>query len=205
MTGKEVPFSLPALRRGLNRFTANPTKMGLPIHLNYSIVSPYTQNELIVDTSREYTKHKYIQISDYESYFQAFHTELSYPADKPAKILYLANLSLLLANLIFLTGDWDTESPEERALAIVNIELAFPGKFSAEREVSDVYVMHELRTQIFVQHFLEEGGSDDWETTIQLGEIFKLNDMKSINPGVPPFNFFICDGSFEIRIGMLLA
>ena len=71
-------------------------------------------------------------------------------------------------------------SPEERALTLANLDLVFPGKFTSETEVSDVYVMHELRTQIFVQHFLEEGGSEDWDTTIQLGEIFKVDDLRSL-------------------------
>src|SRR5271170_7538752 len=161
----------------------------------------------MIDSTQEYKKHKYIQLAEYEEHFQMFSTQLSYAASKPAQILYLTNLSLLLANLIFLSGDWDATSPEERALALASIDLVFPAKFTSDSEVSDVYVMHELRTQIFVQHFLEAGGHDDWDTTIQLGEIFKINDMRSIAAGVlippthPPAPCLTC--SFGIPIRML--
>jgi hypothetical protein len=87
--------------------------------------------------------------------------------------------------LIFLSGDWDATSPEERALALANIDLVFPSKFTPRGiEVSDVLVIHELRTQIFVQQFLETGGDGVWNTKAQIGEIFKLNDTRSIAAGV---------------------
>src|SRR5271170_1715471 len=138
----------------------------------------------MIDSTQEYKKHKYIQLAEYEEHFQMFSNQLSYAVSKPAQILYLTNLSLLLANLIFLSGDWDATSPEERALTLASIDLVFPGKFTPGVEVSDVYVIHELRTQIFVQQFLESGGLDDWDTTIQIGEIFKVNDTKSVAAGV---------------------
>ena len=134
----------------------------------------------MIDTTQEYTKHKYIQVSDYEPYFETFAAHLSYPMSKPTEIMYLANLSLLLANLIILSGEWESTSPEERVLALGELDLAFPAKFTGERNVSDIYAMIELRTQIFVQHFLEQGRADDWNTNIQLGEIFKVQDMRSI-------------------------
>jgi hypothetical protein len=143
----------------------------------------------MIDSTQEYTKHKYIQLAEYEEHFQMFAGELSYPASKPAQILYLTNLSLLLTNLIFLSGDWDATSPEERALALASIDLVFPSKFTPrDVEVSDVLVIHELRTQIFVQRFLEAGGYDDWDTAKQIGEIFKLSDTRSVAAGVsyPP-------------------
>ena len=169
----------------------------LPAHLSQS---------WYIDSTQDYTKHKHIQLTEYEPHFQTFSTQLSYRAHKPAQILYLTNLSLLLANLIFLSGDWDATSPEERALALANIDLVFPGKFTSDSEVSDVYVIHELRTQIFVQHFLEAGGLDDWDTSIQLGEIFKLDDMRSVASGVPnpPMSSRV-DGSFGLRIRMQLG
>ena len=89
-----------------------------------------------------------------------------------------------MANLVALSGEWDETSPEVRALTLASIDVVFPGKFASESDVGDVFVMQELRTQIFVQQFLEDGASEDWDTTIRLGETFKLNDPRSTATGV---------------------
>jgi len=92
-------------------------------------------------------------------------------------------LSLLLIQLIELTAEWTTKSYEERALTINNIELLFPNHFlPPEKDISGVEagVLVELRTQIFVQLFLEKlhTSDEDWNSKDRVTEIFKLSTIQ---------------------------
>ena len=148
----------------------------------YSIVIASWIKLIVVDVQK-YTQHKYISIQEYEEYNEFFVKELSFPEEKFYNILYLANLSFLLIQVSELTSEWTKKSPEERALAITNIELLFPNHFlPSEKDISGVEagVLMELRTQIFVQLFLESlhASNEDWNSKDRVKEIFKLSTIR---------------------------
>ena len=83
-----------------------------------------------------------------------------------------------------MTFEWETLSYEERALAITNIDLMFPSQFlPSDLNPSGIEagVVRDLRTQVFVQLYLENLNSvdnEDWSTEERTNEIFKLFDVK---------------------------
>lgn len=135
-------------------------------------------SRLSIDYKEKFTAHNYIQIADYEENIRYF---VLFPPDKTINILYLVNLALLLVNIIELTAEWENKSPEERALAIANIDQVFPAEFSVPGQQARPFETHaivELRTQIFVQSFKEtvqSGYFDSWDTAEKIDEIFKLS------------------------------
>ena len=156
--------------------------MVLRITLIYSIVITRWIKLIVVDMQK-YTQHKYISIPEYEEYNEFFVKELSFPEEKFYNILYLANLSLLLVQILELTSEWTSKSPEERALVITNIELLFPNHFlPPENDISGVEagILMELRTQIFVQLFLESlhTSDEEWNAKQRAKEIFKLSTIQ---------------------------
>ena len=133
--------------------------------------------------TQKYTRHKYISIQEYEDYHDSFVKELSFPEEKFYNILYLGNLSLLLIQVLELTAEWTKKSYDERVLTINNIELLFPNHFlPPEKDISGVEagVLVELRTQIFVQLFLESlhTSDQDWNSKDRGTEIFKLSTIQ---------------------------
>jgi hypothetical protein len=131
---------------------------------------------------QKYTQHTYISIQEFTEHRKFFVKELRFPEEKFYNILYLANISLLLIQILELTSKWTKKSFEERALAINNIELLFPNHFlPSEKDISGVEacVLVELRTQIFVQLFLESlHTSDEWNSKDRVREIFKLSTIQ---------------------------
>jgi hypothetical protein len=132
---------------------------------------------------QKYTQHKYISILEYEECNDFFVSELSFPEEKFYNILYLANISQLLIQILELTAEWTTKSPEERALTINNIELLFPNHFlPAEKNISGVEAgfLVEIRTQMFVQLFLESlhTSDEEWNSKDRANEIFKLSTIQ---------------------------
>ena len=124
---------------------------------------------LTVDVSQKYTAHKYLPTQEYSSF-----------NEKHRKIIFLANLALLLIQLVELSSEWPIKSHEEKSLELTNIDLMFPTqflypeKFPSAQEAS---ILLELRTQIFVEMFLEnlhEGAADEWNSSTKVKEIFKL-------------------------------
>jgi len=103
----------------------------------------------------------------------------SFSKEKVANILLLANLARLLVTLIELTDEFSETTAEERHLQITQIALQFPNRFlppSGRKGTSEAKVLMELRTQIFVQLFLQtrdQNGWDEWNTSIKLEEIFQ--------------------------------
>jgi hypothetical protein len=156
--------------------------MVLKIKLICSIVITHWIKLIVVDMQK-YTQHKYISIPEYEEYSEFFVKELSFPEEKFYNILYLANLSLLLIRILELTSEWTTKSIEERALAINNIELLFPNHFlPPEKDISGIEacVLVELRTQMFVQLFLESlhTSDEEWNSKDRVKKIFKLSTVQ---------------------------
>lgn len=149
--------------------------------MNYSIVIT-RWIKLIVVVVQKYTQHTYISIQEYTEHRKFFVKELRFPEEKFYNILYLANISLLLIQILELTSKWTKKSFEERALAINNIELLFPNHFlPSEKDISGVEacVLVELRTQIFVQLFLESlHTSEEWNSKDRVREIFKLSTIQ---------------------------
>ena len=86
-----------------------------------------------------------------------------------------------MVNIIELTAEWNKKSPEERALAISNIDQVFPNEFLplGQRQGTDeAQVTVELRTQNFVQLFeetIQMDSLDSWVTVDKINETFKLN------------------------------
>jgi hypothetical protein len=135
---------------------------------------------LTLATTQQYTKHDYIQIQDYEEVIPEFGARNGFPLEKVLKILYLSNLALLLVHLIELMGEWESMTPEVRALDIGCIALAFPTKFLApgqRRGTDEAHITLELRTQLFVQTLLECLGDDElqWDTNQRVEEILKFD------------------------------
>jgi hypothetical protein len=138
---------------------------------------------LFLGTADNYTMHNYIQLQEYNVNNTILFGDPQFPTEKVYKILYLANLGLLVINLFRITAQWERISPEERALSIRNISLVFPEHFlppDSHRGTEDSQVMLELRTQIFTQTFLEAKQTDNldqWNTNDKIAEIFKIDDM----------------------------
>jgi hypothetical protein len=94
-------------------------------------------------------------------------------------VLYLANLTLLLRDLIDMTSEQDA-SAEEKALNLSGLDLVFPDAFAESgKDVTTYKVIVELRTQIFIQHFFEslnEGTIQEWNPQDSLADVFKMED-----------------------------
>jgi hypothetical protein len=126
-----------------------------------------------------YTVHKYIQIQDHEISLPTLKQTLLFPPKKVLKILLFANLALLLVNVIDITGEWDSTSPEQRTLSISNIVQIFPSHFVWSKDrtgVTEAKLLVDLRTQMFFQLFLEsaEDGFQDWDTEAKIKEVLQI-------------------------------
>lgn len=123
---------------------------------------------MCVDIATKYTMHTYILIQ-----------EKNRPErdEKSLKILYLANLTLLLIQIMELSAEWSMKSHEERSLDLINIDLMFPSNFlypEMSPAASEAGIVLALRTQIFVQMFLENlhEGIGEWALEDKQKEIF---------------------------------
>jgi hypothetical protein len=131
--------------------------------------------------TEKFTRHKYIRIQEYEENIDFF-VEEDLPLEKVYKILYLANLSILLVEAIEMTAEWEELSPERRGLAISEIDLVFPMHFVFPGELGPtdtMQIVSELRTQIFIQTYLEVqdiGELEEWNSPEEIVKIFKMDD-----------------------------
>lgn len=146
------------------------------------LLSPHKSNEnLMSDVAENFTRHKYIRIQEYEEKVRLF-VEDDFPEEKVYKILYLANLSILLVEIIEMTAEWENMSPEQRRLAISEIDLVFPMPFVYPGELgptNTMQIISELRTQIFIQMYLEmqdAGDLDEWNSQEKVTNIFKMDE-----------------------------
>lgn len=161
-----------------------------------------------------YTVHKYIQIQDHETSLPTLKQTLLFPPKKVLKILLLANLALLLVNVIEITGEWESTSPEERTLSISNIVQIFPSHFVGSKDktgMTEAKVLLDLRTQIFFQLFLEcsEDGLQDWDTEAKIQEVLQIgsagqSDEKKVvgRCSFVSIQFFAC--LFDIPLWMVM-
>lgn len=135
-----------------------------------------------VDIMKIFTDHQYIALKDYRTYLDTLGGPHSFPSEKVSNILLLSNLSRLLASLIEITAEYPEYTPEERALQVSQIALLFPNQFmdmDTHRGTEEAKILLDLRTQIFVQTFLETVGGndwDEWDTNKKIGEIFQFED-----------------------------
>lgn len=132
-------------------------------------------------TMQFYTRHRYIQLQDHENAIEDVEESLLFPREKVLKILVLANLAMLLVNIIDITGNWDTKSYEERLLSISEIIQLFPSQFTHSGEKmssAEAQVTVELRTQIFFLLYWQISEEDHlarWNTEDKIPDILHIN------------------------------
>jgi hypothetical protein len=172
----------------------------------FSEVVPYCLMLTIV-TMGKFTTHKYINLQEYEPLIDHFVEGLEFPEEKVWKILVSANLAFLLIDLIEMTAAWEKNSPEGRTLMIDDVVLRFPKQFLTPREyrgASEDTVLVELRTQGFVQTYLESLSTDlvDWTTTAMIDDIMHVTeksppDEEEVHK-VHPTGIYLMAGFFEL-------
>jgi hypothetical protein len=122
----------------------------------------------------KYTIHKYIPIQEH------VRSEPDFPREKSVKIIYLANLAMLLIQVIQLSAEWSMKSHEQISLEITNMDKMFPSRFMEfVPSATEASITMNLRTQIFIQMYLEslhEGGIDEWISMEKAKQIFQLDD-----------------------------
>ena len=110
--------------------------------------------------------------------------QLKFPKEKVINVLFLANLTRLLVNLIELMGERETTSHEACFLSLTSIDLVFPSQFlpPGERKgTHEAHIISELRTQIFIQTFkgyldlLQEELDKDWDPNKKIREFFNIS------------------------------
>jgi hypothetical protein len=143
-------------------------------------VPPYCLMLTIV-TMGKFTTHKYINLQEYEPLIDHFVEGLGFPEEKVWKILVSANLAFLLVDLIEMAAVWETKSPEGRTLMIDDVLLRFPKQFLTPKDyrgASEATVLVELRTQAFVQTYLESLSTDSagWTTTVMIDDIMQVKE-----------------------------
>jgi hypothetical protein len=141
----------------------------------YSLLYVYV---LMVDVLPSFTAHKWIDLPEYDDDFigdviAKYNVE---PASV-VKVHYLANLTLLLRDLIDMTYNITDISEEDRVLRLSAVDLVFPSSFTSTPDDGAIECLIELRTQIFISHFLEMVNGayfQEWEIENSLQNIFKL-------------------------------
>jgi hypothetical protein len=134
---------------------------------------------LTLVTMATYTPHKYIKVHEHQNQYKQLGAKSLFTNERIYNILVHANLARLVIDLIKITSEWDHTSPEERALLINQIELMFPAQFTptnSRKGSNESIVLMELRTQVFVQNFMEALQSDllgEWNTNNRIQEIFR--------------------------------
>lgn len=146
----------------------------LPLSLSLSLW-------LMAVTMQFYTGHKYIQLQDHENTIEDVEDTLLFPPEKVLKILILANLAMLIVNLINITGNWNKKSYEETLLSISEVIQLFPSKFTVSGEkmsTAEAQVIVELRTQIFFLLYWqlsEEENLARWNSEDRIPGILHVN------------------------------
>jgi hypothetical protein len=116
----------------------------------------------------EFTKYKYIQVREYKN------------DNATLDAVCMANIASLFGNLVEFTVEWDDHTPEQRGLEISHIAQVFPKTFVSPGQrigTGELMVLAELRTQLFLQLFLEAFEGDDmdrWNTEDKFSEAFDL-------------------------------
>jgi len=113
-----------------------------------------------------FREHRFIGLRNYDDYLEQLGQRYSFSEEKVSSILLLANLTQLLVTLIELSANFTWVTAEERRFEIYNITLCFPGQFLSDGAMAgteEAGVLLELRTQIFVQMFLDTLAGNDWD------------------------------------------
>jgi hypothetical protein len=128
---------------------------------------------------RVFADHVFIKLDEYQAHLRQLGGKYSFSNEKVSNILLLVNLGRLLVSLIEYTGAYDLDE-EQKALEIHRLELQFPDQFipvGGRKGTAEALVLIDLRTQIFVQYFLdalEHNRWGDWNTSNKLDEVFQI-------------------------------
>ena len=133
-----------------------------------------------------------MDIPSHDAIVEIFEESQDFTLQSVYDSIYLANLTFLILHLTELSASWTTLSPEQKTLAIDSILMVFPSRFlpeDAHQGTDEANVIMELRSQVFIQEFLNCTQNEDlgeWDTEQKIKEAFALDteDQTKV-PNVP--------------------